>query len=78
MKRRLLDYRALIEACVSRYLGREWFISEIKDQAGRSSHPAALISDRRELWRLPFYLAMVEGQGELPRDRLRAVLDQFK
>ena len=34
--------------------------------------------ERRELWRLPFYLAMVEGQGGLPRDRLRAVLDQFK
>ena len=34
-------------------------------------------SDRRELWRMPFYLAMVEGQGGLPHDRLRAVLDRF-
>ena len=45
MKRRLLDHRALIEASVSRYLGREWQVSEVQDQAGRSSHPAAVLSD---------------------------------
>ena len=41
----LLDHRALIEASVSRYLGREWHVSEVQDQAGRSSHPAAVLSD---------------------------------
>ena len=34
-------------------------------------------SDRRELWRMPFYLAMVEGHEGIPQDQIRAVLDQF-
>ena len=33
--------------------------------------------DRRELWRMPFYLAMVEGHEGSPHDRIRAVLDRF-
>lgn len=45
MKRRLLDHRAQIEASVSRYLGREWHVHEVQDQASRSSHPAAVLSD---------------------------------
>ena len=42
---KLLYHRDLIEASVSRYLAREWNASEIKDRAGRSSHPAAVLSD---------------------------------
>ena len=34
-------------------------------------------SDRRELWRMPFYLAMVEGHEGIPQDQIRAVLDRF-
>ena len=41
----LLDYRVPIEASVSSYLGREWHVSEVQDQAGRSSHPAVILSD---------------------------------
>ena len=33
--------------------------------------------ERRELWRMPFHLAMVEGHECAPHDRLRAVLDRF-
>ena len=33
--------------------------------------------DRREFWRMPFYLAMVEADGVIPHDRIRAVLDRF-
>ncbi|MCY3666917.1 MAG: fructosamine kinase family protein [Gemmatimonadetes bacterium] len=34
-------------------------------------------SDRRELWRMPFYLTMVEGHEGIPQDQIRAVLDRF-
>ena len=34
-------------------------------------------SDRRELWRMPFYLAMVEGHEGIPQYQIRAVLDRF-
>ena len=34
-------------------------------------------SDRRELWRLPFYLAMVEGHDGDPQEQIRAVLGRF-
>ena len=33
--------------------------------------------NRRELWRMPFYLAMVEGHEGIPQDQIRAVLDRF-
>ena len=46
MQRRLLDHRVLIEASVSRYLGREWHVSEVQDQARRSSHPSVVLSER--------------------------------
>ena len=33
--------------------------------------------ERREIWRLPFYLAMVDAQGGAPHDRICAVLDRL-
>ena len=41
----LLDHRPEIEAGVSTYLGRDWYIREIQDQAERAAHPAAVLSD---------------------------------
>lgn len=41
----LLDHRKEIETSVSTYLGREWHIREIQDQAERAAHPAAVLSD---------------------------------
>lgn len=68
-------FRVPVEQAVSKHIGRSRVVAELRDMDELSSHPDVFegyreilpidsgFSERRDLWRLPGYLAVIEVEG---------------